>query len=548
MTLDVRLLTAFSYPRLEIARRLISRVKYSLPMKIPFVHNTLVIFVAIGLIVISTAALSFYSYRYTVGRENLFETSLVQSNIRLVLNDIDRIEQKIIDNDRILLEMMDVDDSENWAAMDEEIKNADLNVDQVYILRPESNYPIYPPYSFDIRIPWGGFRTSFDVKELDLDNLIPDQPYHLHKERSNRYFFATYMIRATDDGSRILVCYQMNYDKIIALLDRHLRDLQERFYVSIVDFENNGIYGQPVDRSSQFFFETRFPTTLYKWILQIVPRNYAELEQGIADQRRTNLIFIILSMSLTFISLAIIYVAWRRDRQLRKLKEDFIGNVSHELKTPLSLIRMFSEILVTGRIGREEKKREYYQIIHSESDRMSRLINNLLDFANLGQGIGRKNFEKTNIVQLVTDSLEAYRYEVQKDGFQLNLKTDSDIPDSFADPNAIAMAFLNMLDNSVKYSGGQKQIEVRVGRNNGFVDLSVTDKGIGIPLSEQQKIFDKFYRGKEPAIRRIRGSGIGLSITKNVAEMHGGEVLVQSEPGKGSTFTMRIPIRTTPEA
>ena len=106
------------------------------------------------------------------------------------------------------------------------------------------------------------------------------------------------------------------------------------------------------------------------------------------------------------------------------------------------------------------------------------------------------------------------------------------------------MAFLNMLDNSVKYSGGQKQIEVRVGKADGFVDLSVTDKGMGIPLSEQHRIFEKFYRGNEPAIRKIRGSGIGLSITKNVAEMHGGEVLVQSEPGKGSTFTMRIPIKS----
>jgi two-component system phosphate regulon sensor histidine kinase PhoR len=516
-------------------------------MKIPFVHNTLVFFIAIGLIAISTATLSFYSYRYMVGRENLAATSLVQSNIKLALNYIDRVEQKLIDNDGKLSEMVDVDDPDRWAAMDEAIKKADFNVDQIYILRPDSNYPIYPPYSFEIRNQWGGFRDSFDVNELDLSSLVPGQPHHLHKERSQKYFFATYMVKDTSDGSRVLVCFQMNFDKIIALLDRNLRDLRERFYVSIVDFENNEIYGQPVDRSSQFFFESRFPTTLYKWILQIVPRNYAELEQDIVDQRRTNLLLIILSMSLIFISLAIIYVAWRRDRQLRQLKEDFISNVSHELKTPLSLIRMFSEILVTGRIGREDKKREYYRVIHSESDRMSRLINNLLDFANLMRGVGNKNFEKTNIAQLVIKALEAYRYEAQKDGFQLSLKADADIPDSFADPNAITMAFLNMLDNSVKYSGKQKQIDVQIRQTNGFVDLSVIDRGIGIPVSEQQKIFDKFYRGNEPEIRRIRGSGIGLSIIKNVAEMHGGEVLVQSEPGKGSTFTLRIPIRNAGE-
>jgi two-component system phosphate regulon sensor histidine kinase PhoR len=207
---------------------------------------------------------------------------------------------------------------------------------------------------------------------------------------------------------------------------------------------------------------------------------------------------------------------------------------------------MFSEILVTGKIRREDKKLDYYRIIHNESDRMSRLINNLLDFANLVRGVEHKNFEKINIAQLVTKALEAYRHEAQKDGFRLDLEMDADIDDFFADPNAITMAFLNMLDNSVKYSGEQKEIQIRVARTNGFVDLSVTDKGVGIPLSEQEKIFDKFYRGNQPAIRRIRGSGIGLSIMKNVAEMHGGEVLVQSAPGKGSTFTLRIPIRDAP--
>ena len=290
-------------------------------------------------------------------------------------------------------------------------------------------------------------------------------------ERPNNYFFATYVLKETRNGSRILVCYQMNFDKIMALLDSRLRDLQDRFYVSIVDFENNGVYGQPISRSSKYFFETRFPNTLYKWILQIVPRNYTELEQGVRNQRRTNLFFIIPSMSLIFFSLAIIYVAWQRDRQLRQLKEDFISNVSHELKTPLSLIRMFSEILVMGRVKDEDKKLEYYRIIHNESDRMSRLINNLLDFANLGRGIEHRHFEKTNIAQLVTKALEAYRYEIQKDGFQLNLEADPDIPDSYADPNAITMAFLNLLDNSVKYSGDQKRIDVRISRNNGFVDL-----------------------------------------------------------------------------
>jgi len=328
------------------------------------------------------------------------------------------------------------------------------------------------------------------------------------------------------------------------LLDDRLRDLQDRFYVSVVDFEGNGVYGQPISRSSKYFFEARFPNTLYKWILQIVPRNYTELELNVRNRRRTNLLFIVTSMSLIFISLAIIYVTSQRDRQLRKLKEDFISNVSHELKTPLSLIGMFSEILVTGRVKSDEARYEYYEVIHNESERMGRLVNNLLDFAGLERDRKRKYFEKTDIPALVKEGLEAYRYELQKEGFQLSADIDASIPETLADPNAISMAFFNLLDNSMKYSGEQKEIRITVCQANGSIQLSVADKGLGIPSAEQQKIFEKFYRGSSARIRRTRGSGIGLAITKQVAEMHGGEVSVDSQPGKGSTFTLTIPICT----
>jgi two-component system, OmpR family, phosphate regulon sensor histidine kinase PhoR len=515
-------------------------------MKVPPVYNTIAVVVAIGIIFISTATLSWFSYRYTVGRENLAETTLVQYNIKLATQYVDRIEQKIIDNDGILSEMIDINEPSKWPVTIDAIRRSDLSVDMVYFLRPGRNYPLYPPYSYEIRNLWGAFHDNFKVKELNLDHLTRDQMNHLHKERPNNYFFASYVLKENRKGEKILVCYQMNFDKIVALLDKYLRDLQKEFYVGVVDFENNGIYNQPISRSSKYYYETRFPSTLYKWILQMVPRNYTELEQEVRGQRRTNFFFIILSTFLIFLSLGVIFVAGRRERQLRRLKEDFIGNVSHELKTPLSLIGMFSEILVTGRVSKEETKREYYNIIHNESDRMSRLINNLLDFASLGRGGNSKHFERTNIAQLVKEGLEVYRHEIQRDGFQIDVDVDSGVPDTYADPNAITMAFFNLLDNSVKYSGDQKQIKIRVEQKNGCIDLAVSDEGIGISSAEQQKIFEKFYRGNSASVRKIRGSGIGLSITKHVAEMHGGEVLVESEPGRGSTFVLRIPIRQPP--
>ncbi len=516
-------------------------------MKAPFSHTTLVVALAIGAIIVSTGTLSVVSYHYTVGRENLAETSLVQSNMTLVNQQVDRIEQALIENDRVMSDMVDVNDRTEWPTMVNEVLKADLNVDEVYFLRLPHTYPEFPEWSSKINNLWGAFRNSFNIKDIDLARVGVNQPNHLHKERRENYFFATYVLKRNSKGQEYLVCFQMNNEKIIGLLDRYLRDLQTNYYVSIVDFENNGIYGQPISRSSKYYYERRFPSTLYKWILQVVPRNYTEIERNVRNQRRTNLFLIILSMTLTFFSLVVIYLAGRRERQLRQLKEDFISNVSHELKTPLSLIGMFSEILKTGRVKSQQTRMEYYTIIHNESERMGHLISNLLDFASLEKGNRVKNFETVNIARLVGRELDAYQYQIQKDGFQVSTEISDELPCTFADPTAIGMAFFNLLDNAVKYSAGEKQIKVTVKQQNGSIDLSVADRGPGIPAEEHQKIFEKFYRGSTAAGKKVRGSGIGLAITKHVAEIHGGEVLIDSRAGEGSTFTLRIPIRKPPE-
>ena len=510
-------------------------------MKLPFLHNSLIIFLAIGLIVVSTTVLSFVSYNYAVGRENLVKSALDQSNSKLVVQHVDRIEQKIVDNDILLAGMIDVDDPEMWSEQAEAVRTSELNVDQVYLFDPGNSYPIYPRYSSEIRNHWLVFRANFDIFEIDFERMTPGQPYHLHKKLAKGYFFVTYVLRETLEGKRVLVCFQMNLEKIHELFDFRLHDLEDKFYVSILDYDNTVIYGQSLSRSSRVY-EERFHSTLYKWMLQIQPRDYAELEAGVANERRSRQFFIMLSMLLTACSLAIIYVGWRRDRQLRQLKDNFISNVSHELKTPLSLIGMFSEMLATDRVRREEKKQEYYRIIHSESDRMTRLIGNLLDFANLSRGVTQKHFEKTNIARLVTEALEGYRYEAEKTGITITAEIASDIPDSLASPNSIMMAFLNLLDNAIKYSGDQKEIEVRVEHDGETAKITVKDRGVGIPLSEQERIFDKFYRVNAPQILKVRGSGIGLAITRHAAELHGGDISVSSEPGRGSEFTLKIPL------
>jgi len=515
------------------------------PMRWSFRYNRTAMAIAIGLIAVSTIILSAFSYVHWVGGKNLVDETLVQSIRNVAQGCVTQIEQKIIDNDGVLSEMVDVNAPSTWEATAELIERGDFNVDNVFIFRLGSSNPVYPPYSREIANSWAQIGDSF--RQLNPSSLVVNQKNHVHKERQDRYFFASYVLKENRQGDRYVVFFEMNFMKTIALVDKYLRDdLQANYYVSIVDFDNNGVYSPPIDRNSKYFVESRFNSTLYKWLLWVVPRNYTEMERNARNQRRANLILIILSMMMIFCSLAIIYVAGRREQQLAQLKEDFISNVSHELKTPLSLIRMFSEMLVANRVKNDAVKREYYGIIHNESDRMSRLIANLLDFARLERERQSLHFEQTNIGQLVIKELEAYRCQIQKDGFELTTRVDANIPETMADPNAISMAFFNLLDNAVKYSGDRKQVTVSVSQGNGFVDLAIRDEGLGIPEAERLKIFEKFFRGSSAGIARVRGSGIGLTITKQVAEMHGGEVRVESEVGRGSTFILRIPIRKEP--
>jgi two-component system phosphate regulon sensor histidine kinase PhoR len=343
-------------------------------------------------------------------------------------------------------------------------------------------------------------------------------------------------------GEHILVCFQMDPEKIYQLIDSYLRDLLPNFYVSVVDFNNRLIYKESIGRDSKYFYEARFPTTLYKWLLQLVPRNYPEIERQAANQRRTYSFLIVLSITLIFCSLAIIHLASRRERQLTQMKEDFISHVSHELKTPLSLIRMYCEMLATNRVQGDKTREDYYEIIHSESNRLSHLVNNLLDFSRLDPDGKKAKFESTDLGRLVVKSLDAYRHQMEQEGFRIQADIEDGLPQLAADPNALTTAVINLLDNSLKYSGNPKEVRVRVFRQNGYLNLTVADRGIGIPASEQKKVFEKFYRGKEAQSKNIRGSGIGLAIIQQVAELHGGEVTVHSAPGEGSTFTLRLPV------
>lgn len=255
---------------------------------------------------------------------------------------------------------------------------------------------------------------------------------------------------------------------------------------------------------------------------------------------------------LTLLSLLMVGGIWltyynvSKEIKLARLKSDFVANVSHELRTPLALIRLYAETLELGRLTAKEKYQEYFRIIREESERLTALINNILDFSRIEAGRKEYEFKETDLGELVHSTLESYRFQIQQNGFAYEEKIAQNIPPVSVDREAIARSLLNLVNNALKYSKDEKYIGVSLYRANGSVNLEVTDRGIGIPPNEQDKIFEKFYRCGDPLVHNVKGSGLGLSLVRHIARAHGGEVRVESVPQKGSKFTITLPVAHAP--
>jgi signal transduction histidine kinase len=231
-----------------------------------------------------------------------------------------------------------------------------------------------------------------------------------------------------------------------------------------------------------------------------------------------------------------------KEMALARLKSDFVSNVSHELRTPLALIRLYAETLELGRITTQEKKQQYYRIIRKESERLTALINNILDFSRIEAGRKEYEFRNTDIAELVRNTLESYRYQIEQQGFAFEESIDSNLPAVPVDREAIARALVNLVNNALKYSSEEKFLGVKLYRENSVVKLEVADHGIGIARRDLSKIFEKFYRAGDPLVHNTKGSGLGLSLVRHITHAHGGEIAVESVPGKGSKFTLSLPL------
>lgn len=237
-----------------------------------------------------------------------------------------------------------------------------------------------------------------------------------------------------------------------------------------------------------------------------------------------------------------------REAQLAAMKSAFVSNISHEMKTPLAAIRASAETLQLGRVTDNARMGHYFQAIHSESLRLTELIDNVLDLARMESADRPSRRELADAGSLVEAICEANRGHILSQGFQFSVTVHRPLPPVRVDSRAFHTAVANLLSNAVKYSRDAKRIEVRVWANGQRVNVSVADRGIGIAPVDQRHIFDRFYRAGDPLVHDVKGAGLGLALAREIAGAHKGSIEVRSRPGQGSTFTICLPFEATPLA
>jgi len=263
---------------------------------------------------------------------------------------------------------------------------------------------------------------------------------------------------------------------------------------------------------------------------------------GWIERRSFYLLTLFLVLGVTSFGAYLLWRDVRREVQTAEMRSQFVSSVSHELKTPLTAIRMFAETLSLGRTRSSESQKEYLGTIVNESERLTRLLNNVLDFSKIETGRMSYQIKTTPLSEVVHAAARTIRYPLSQQGFILNLEIDEGTPAVKADRDALEQAVLNLLSNAMKYSGDSRDIALRLGAKDGHAVIQVTDNGFGIDSQEQENIFEKFYRVRSPENDRITGSGLGLSLVDHVVKAHGGHVTVESTPGKGSTFSIHLPL------
>ncbi len=286
------------------------------------------------------------------------------------------------------------------------------------------------------------------------------------------------------------------------------------------------------------FFEDNFPP----WKIEIF-RTKGEAS-GTLDLKRNFYFWTILAFVVILISGSVLISRTiAQEMAVLRLKSDFVSSVSHEFKSPLTSIKALAERLRDEKVKDSERMKQYFSVICQDTDRLTQLVRNILDFSKIEEGKKEYEFAATDLARLVTQQIEFFKRDEYAKGFKIRARISEDIPYLDVDKEALSLALSNLLDNAAKYSSGRKEIEVHVKRDDTKVIIEVRDWGVGIPPHDLNRIFDKFYQGRNTLRQSSKGTGLGLTLVKHAVEAHGGRIVVKSQVGEGSLFSIVLPIQ-----
>lgn len=282
------------------------------------------------------------------------------------------------------------------------------------------------------------------------------------------------------------------------------------------------------------------------WLLQVWPSRpeaiYADIRQRQALSAAMLAFVVVLLAFGSYITVRIV----RRELEIARLRADFVSTVSHEFRSPLTGIRQLGGMLLDGRVTDPEKQRGYFRMIVQESDRLARLVENILDFSRMEEGRREYRFEPFDPSPWLRKLAADFEAEIGVSGAAVETDIPDGLPIVSADHEALGSAVRNLLDNAVKYSPGAKIVWLDAAADAGEIRISVRDKGVGISEEDRKHVFDRFFRAGGEISKRVKGAGLGLSLVRYIVTAHGGTVECQSRVGEGSTFTIRIPAAPVP--
>lgn len=290
---------------------------------------------------------------------------------------------------------------------------------------------------------------------------------------------------------------------------------------------------------------TGFAGNFPNWSLEFYQPNPRLLRTFLGARQGIYLYMFLLIAAFLIFGLILTVRTVSHELELARMKSDFVSTVSHEFKSPLTSIQQLAEMLQAGRIPSEERRQQYYDVLLEQSQRLSLLTDNILSLAKMEEGRKEFDFEVLDIRALLSEVASTVQDRVRHDGFIIELNLADSLPEVRADSTALAQAVTNLLDNAIKYSGEARKVVISTSARDQYLVIAVKDFGIGIKKEEIDKVFERFYRGGDELTRSVKGTGLGLTLVKEIVKAHHGKVCVESAPGQGSTFSILLPLPET---